>query len=445
MPRRKRPEGTRAPNGTSSIYLGSDGYWHGRVTMGVRDDGKPDRRHVKRKTETAVIKRVRELEAQRDSGKVTKAGNAPTVEQWLTHWVENIASASTRYKALAAYRTAVYRHLIPNLGAHRINRLEPEHFEKLYRKMQDGGLKAGTAHQVHRTARTAFGEAVKRGRIARNPVELAKPPRIDEEEPEPFDIDDINSVVKVALTRRNGVRYVVALALGLRQGEALALQWSRFDKKLRVLEVRKQLQRQPWQHGCKDAHACGAKWHKTAPCPQPCKRHTRECPRPCAPTCTGHARNCPQRHGGGLVLVDVKSRAGRRDVATPDELYDLLLAHEAAQAAEKEFAGTEWHDEAFMFAQENGKPIDPTDDLEEWHSILSEAGVSEARLHDARHTAATVLALLGVPSRTAMYVMGWSNPAMVVRYQHVTEAMRRDVADRIGRYLWGVNETPKEG
>jgi integrase len=73
MPR-KREKGTRAPNGASTIYHGSDGCWHGRVTVGVRDNGKPDRRHVKRKTEAEVIRAVRELEKQRDSGKVKRPG-----------------------------------------------------------------------------------------------------------------------------------------------------------------------------------------------------------------------------------------------------------------------------------------------------------------------------------------------------------------------------------
>ncbi|MEU4249765.1 hypothetical protein AB0F15_20385 [Amycolatopsis sp. NPDC026612] len=81
MARKKRPEGTRAPNGASSIYLGKDGKWHGRVTMGIKDDGKPDRRHVERKTETEIIDAVRELERQRDSGRVRKAGRSLTVEQ----------------------------------------------------------------------------------------------------------------------------------------------------------------------------------------------------------------------------------------------------------------------------------------------------------------------------------------------------------------------------
>jgi integrase len=53
------PTGTRRPNGTSSIYLGKDGHWHGRVTVSVKSDGRPDRRHIQRKTEAEVIKAVR--------------------------------------------------------------------------------------------------------------------------------------------------------------------------------------------------------------------------------------------------------------------------------------------------------------------------------------------------------------------------------------------------
>jgi hypothetical protein len=72
MPRRKRAEGTRAPNGASTVYLGSDGKWHGRVTMGVKDNGDPDRRHVKRKREEDAIKAVQKLEAERANGTATK-------------------------------------------------------------------------------------------------------------------------------------------------------------------------------------------------------------------------------------------------------------------------------------------------------------------------------------------------------------------------------------
>jgi hypothetical protein len=64
----------RSSNGRSSIYQGGDGYWHGRVTVGTKDNGKPDRRHVMAKTKAEVIKKVRDLEKQRDQGTVPKAG-----------------------------------------------------------------------------------------------------------------------------------------------------------------------------------------------------------------------------------------------------------------------------------------------------------------------------------------------------------------------------------
>lgn len=89
-----------------------------------------------------------------------------------------------------------------------------------------------------------------------------------------------------------------------------------------------------------------------------------------------------------------------------------------------------------MFAQPNGKPLDPRRDLVTWKALLREAGVREARLHDARHTAATTLLLLGVPERAVMDVMGWSHSSMVKRYAHVTARLRRDIADRLNDHLW---------
>ncbi|MFD6983786.1 site-specific integrase, partial [Streptomyces sp. NPDC059956] len=68
---------TRQPNGASTIYLGTDGKWHGRVTVGVRPDGKPDRRHVERKTRAEVTEAVRALEQARKAGTVRKIG-----QQW---------------------------------------------------------------------------------------------------------------------------------------------------------------------------------------------------------------------------------------------------------------------------------------------------------------------------------------------------------------------------
>ncbi|MEU6755322.1 hypothetical protein ABZ936_02800, partial [Streptomyces sp. NPDC046685] len=65
---------SRQPNGASSIFQGKDGRWHGYVTVGTKDNGNLDRRHVSRKTRPEVTKLVRELEQQRDKGAVRKVG-----------------------------------------------------------------------------------------------------------------------------------------------------------------------------------------------------------------------------------------------------------------------------------------------------------------------------------------------------------------------------------
>jgi hypothetical protein len=83
---------SRASNGRSSIYRGSDGSWHGRVTMGVRPDGRPDRRHVRGRTQKDVTAKVRDLESRRAAGVAGDPGRAPTVEAWLVHWLQNIAA-----------------------------------------------------------------------------------------------------------------------------------------------------------------------------------------------------------------------------------------------------------------------------------------------------------------------------------------------------------------
>jgi integrase len=62
--------------------------------------------------------------------------------------------------------------------------------------------------------------------------------------------------------------------------------------------------------------------------------------------------------------------------------------------------------------------------------------VHDGRLHDARHTAATVLAILAVPTPTAMAIMGWSSAAMATRYLHVLDSILRGVAGQVGGLLW---------
>lgn len=396
---------TRQPNGRSSIYQGKDGKWHGRVTVGIRDDGRPDRRHVERKTRAEVTAAVRELEKQRDGGAVRKAGRAWTVEAWLTHWVETIAPLAVNENTMVGYGVAVRKHLIPALGAHRLDKLGPEHIERFYGRMQADGRRAGTIHQIHRTFRTALNEAVRRGHLTRNPVQLAKAPRVSEEEIEPYTVEEVKRLLRTADHRRNSARWAVALALGLRQGEALGLKWADVDLERGVLMVRRSRRRPRYAHGC--GNACGRK-----------------------------AGYCPQRQRTNPETADTKSRAGRRSVGLPAQLVDLLRVHRAKQDAERTAAGEKWADEGWLFATPDGRGTPPRTDYDDWKELLTAAKVRDGRLHDARHTAATVLLILGVSERAVMGLMGWSTTAMAARYQHMVDTVRVDVARQVDGLIW---------
>ncbi len=102
--------------------------------------------------------------------------------------------------------------------------------------------------------------------------------------------------------------------------------------------------------------------------------------------------------GKGLVFDEPKSRAGRRAIMLPNGLRDALRAHRAAQLEERLAAGSEWQENGLLFAQVNGRlMIDPGSDWKSWKALLALAGVRDARLHDARHPAATLLLRQGVP------------------------------------------------
>jgi integrase len=90
-----------------------------------------------------------------------------------------------------------------------------------------------------------------------------------------------------------------------------------------------------------------------------------------------------------------------------------------------------------VFATTDGRLLNPFTDYHEWKALIEEAGLPERRLHDARHTASTVLAILAVPTPTAMAIMGWSSAEMAARYQHVLDSIRKGAADQIGGLLWG--------
>jgi integrase len=91
---------------------------------------------------------------------------------------------------------------------------------------------------------------------------------------------------------------------------------------------------------------------------------------------------------------------------------------------------------AGVFTNRLGGPVHPTVDYDCWKSLLRKADVRDARLHDARHTAATMLLVLKVPLPAVMEIMGWSDAAMARRYMHMPKEFLAAIANQVGGLVW---------
>lgn len=477
----------RRQQGEGSVYKRkSDGRWVAELHLGYRPDGKPDRKYFYGSSPTEAMAKRREYIAAREAGFNPPKGKGWTTAAWLHHWLHKVAKNEVRESTWhKSYRKYTENHLIPNLPG-RLRDLDEAMLDELYAKLKRQGLSSSTIGQIHRILSRALKIAVQRGLIPRNPCQFTNPPKPAPYEPMPPEREEAAAILTAVREQRNGARWALALATGIRQGEALGLLWPMVDLSdldNASIRIAWELVRLPWQHGCEDPHACGARRHRY-PCPADCpkaaasRRHRcirpclprctahapGKCPRFCEPDCTKHAAICPQRHGGGLILTEPKSVKSRRVIPIPRQLAEWLAEHRVLQEAERA-TNPNWegwgHDPAVcprrprprevvcpacrlpskrdlvVFAQMNGRPVDPSNDWDHWKALLAELGIPSYRVHDARHAAATTLLEEGVDGVIVQELLGHSSLKVTEVYQRVRARLVREATERLGAVFWG--------
>jgi integrase len=109
-----------------------------------------------------------------------------------------------------------------------------------------------------------------------------------------------------------------------------------------------------------------------------------------------------------------------------------LKEHRRRQSETKLKLGPAWHDNGLVFCREDGRLIDPGTVSHRLHSVLKQAGLPQIRVHDLRHTAATLLLGKGENPKIVQELLGHSNIAVTLDiYSHVTPAMHESAAAKM--------------
>jgi integrase len=412
-----------------TISQGPDNQWHAWVSTGdKKPNGRPRQRHIKRKTEDEVRDEIDRLLDLKKEGARVRPGRAPTVQQWLDGvYLATIAPLRIDPTTVQGYRSKLRNYVFPVIGNVRMDKLQPEHLEAVYLDMRRKGRADATVLQVHRIMSRAVKIAHKRRVVPFNPAPLIEDvPTAKHKEMDPLTEAEADAVLAAVEGRRNAARWYLSLGLGLRQGEALGLRWSYVNLDAGELRVWWQLHRRAYEHGCVAASS-GATSSNLAP------------------TC-GRRRggNCPQRRmelrsgeipvEGGLILKEPKGKS-KREVPLPAEFVAMLRAHREVQELERMMANGAYTNHGFVFATPLGGPVSPEADWQEWKAILKTAGVDDARVHDGRHTAGTLLLAQGTEIRVVQKILGHSSVKVTEGYAHVVDKLAREATERMGKSL----------
>ena len=121
------------------------------------------------------------------------------------------AARKVRARTLESYRTTVRLHLRPGVGHQRLDRLQPEHLERLYATLADKGLSPASILRAHRVLSRALKVASQRGKVARNVATLVDPPVVKRPETAlPLSAQEVRRVMAAAQAHRNAARWTVA-------------------------------------------------------------------------------------------------------------------------------------------------------------------------------------------------------------------------------------------
>ena len=303
---------------------------------------------------------------------------------YLLNWLDNEHKHNIAHSTYKRYHSLSVNHINPLIGNYQIGKLTPKIITWLLSQMRNSGQSVRSLQQARALLSIALGEAENLGSIQSNPVRKVKNPQLTERQISPLTLEEVKRLLKTYEGTYLSARLHMALICGLRQGEALGLRWQDVDLETGLIQIRTQI----------------------------------------------------QIIDGKQAFSSLKTERSRRSLVLTELTRNALLTHKSLVEEMFAKADGDWEDWDLVFPRNNGTPRSAQTDYDDWQKALKLCGITPKRLHDARHTAATIMYSQGIGIETISRSLGHSSSAITSRlYVHSAEEPMRDAAERVSRAL----------
>ena len=348
--------------------------WQLQIYTGVGPDG-----NAKRYFETVrgrkgdAQKRLTELLSSLDKGVLIPVGRL-TVAEHLHNWLEGYVKTNCSQRTYDGYQSIIETHLIPALGSIQLKHLHPQAIQSYYGKSCEK-LSARTVHHQHRVLSQSLKYAVRQGYLGRNPAELVDPPSPRKKTMRTLTPFEVEVLFDRAADSYYYPVFYTAVSSGLRQAELLGLRWRDIDLDFLSISVSQVL----------------------------------------------------YKRRGVCQFKEPKTSHSRRRVAMTPKLALFLREYKEQRESLSLHLGKLLSLDDLVFANIEGKPLDPGVLSHTFHRIAIQAGLKDVHFHTLRHTFASLMLLRGAKPKVISEALGHASVAFTMDcYSHIIEGMQED-------------------
>jgi integrase len=339
--------------------------------------------HTVRGSRKEAEKRLAELLYQLDTGVYIRPGKT-TVAEYFGRWLTDYARLNLSPRTFEGYDHIISRYISPSLGSSTLVNLKPEHLQRFYSDEMNAGLSAQTVRHHHMVLHKALDNAVEWGLVSRNVADAVKPPKAQPVEMQTWDESEIMQFLEAAGGTHYYELFYLALFSGMRRSELLALRWQDIDFILGQIYV---------------------------------------------------SRSMHVLKGSKVVFRQPKTATGRRSIALPPSALLMLKEYREKKEAEALLLDMALSDSDLVF-NTLGNPLLPNTITHAWGKLINKTGLKAIRLHDARHTHASILLKQGIHPKIVQERLGHSSIQITLdTYSHVAPGLQEAAAQRFDDIL----------